>query len=133
MIRHTRSQAELRPAEATRGSRPDATPERRRMVLRECRPVPRNTLRGFCCVELPSGLVVRDISIHQKAGRWWASLPARPVLDAEGRQVRNHAAHAQYAALLGWRDRDLADRFSGAVVELVRLAHPDALDGEAGR
>jgi hypothetical protein len=32
-----------------------------------------------------------------------------------------------HAALLGWRGRDLADRFSAAVVELARAAHPNDL------
>ena len=98
--------------------------DRPRLKLLEWRPIHRNTLCGFANVELPSGLVIRDVSVHQKNGKWWAGLPARPMLDAEGRQIRNHAGKAQYAALLGWRDRELADRFSGAVVELVRAAHP---------
>jgi hypothetical protein len=58
-----------------------------------------------------------------------AALPSRPMLDADGRQVVNHSGKKQYCALLGWRDRDLADRFSAAVVDAVRAAHPDALDG----
>jgi hypothetical protein len=98
------------------------------MRLREpFRALRRNTLRGFAVVELPSGLVIRDIGIHWKGGKWWASLPARPVLDAQGRHISNHAGHKQYATLLGWRDRDLPDRFSAAVVELVRAAHPNDL------
>jgi hypothetical protein len=112
---------------ATWGHRP--TPKAK-MRLVEFKPLRRNTLLGFCVVEMPSGLVIRDISIHQKAGKWWAGLPAKPVLDAEGRHVNNHAGHKQYAALLGWRSRELADRFSAAVVELVRLAHPADLEGE---
>src|SRR5436309_821601 len=81
----------------------------------------------FAVVEL-SGLIIRDVSIHAKGGRLWASLPARPVLDAEGKHVSNHAGHKQYAALLGWGDRSLADAFSARLLELVRAAHPDALD-----
>jgi hypothetical protein len=100
-----------------------------RMKLLEWRPMRKNTLHGFAVVELPSGLVVRDISLHQKAGKWWASLPSRPVLDAEGKHVSNHAGHRQYSALLGWRDRNLADRFSAALIELVRAEHPADLDG----
>jgi hypothetical protein len=106
-----------------------ATGQKPRMRLLEWRPFIKNTLRGFATVELPIGLVIRDISIHDKGGKRWAGLPAKPVLDAEGRHVSNHAGHRQYCALLGWRDRDLADRFSVAVVDAVRAAHPDALDG----
>lgn len=96
------------------------------MRLVEFRAMQRNTLHGFATVELRNGLVVRDLAIHEKGGRWWVSFPARPVLDAEGRHIANHGGHKQYAALLGWRDRDLADRFSAAVIALIREVHPGA-------
>jgi hypothetical protein len=102
-----------------------------RMKLCEWKPMRRNTLHGFAVIEMPSGLVVRDVAIHEKAGKWWASLPSRPVLDSDGKQIVSHAGHRQYAAVLGWRDRDLADRFSAALIELVRAEHPADLDGEA--
>lgn len=101
------------------------TEKPRRARLVEWRTFRKNTLRGFAVIELPSGLIVRDVTLHEKAGKWWAGLPARPVLDAEGRHVANHGGHKQYAAVLGWRDRDLADRFSAVVVELVRAEHPE--------
>ena len=126
------SPPELRRAEAL-CRQPDAEPAgaiaRPKMRLVAFRPLRRNTLIGFCVVELPSGLVIRDISIREKNNKWWASLPSRPMLDADGRQITNHAGHKQYAALLGWRDRDLADRFSAAVVELVRAEHPGVIAG----
>lgn len=42
--------------------------------------------------------------------------------------VTSHAGHKHYAAFLGWRDQDLTDRFSAAVVEIVRASCPDASD-----
>jgi len=42
--------------------------------------------------------------------------------------VRSPGGKAQYASILSWRDRDLADRWSAAVVALVRAAYPDALE-----
>ena len=45
-----------------------------------------NTLRGFCTLRLPSGLVLHDCSVHQKGDRRWIGLPGRPALDSEGRQ-----------------------------------------------
>jgi DNA-binding cell septation regulator SpoVG len=115
--------AECRTA-ATWGDKPPP----RRMRLREWRAQRKNTLWGFCTIELPNGLIIRDISIREKNNKWWASLPSRPMLDADGRQITNHSGHRQYAQLLGWRDRDRADRFSAAVVELVRSEHPSDLD-----
>src|ERR1700687_4616526 len=103
--------------------------ERPRVRLIEWRPIRRNTLCGFAIVEMPNGLVIRELSIHEKAGKRWVGMPAKPVLGQDGRQIENHAHKKQWAVLVGWRDRDLADRFSGAVVELVRAEHPGDLDG----
>jgi hypothetical protein len=36
----------------------------------------------------------------------------------------------QYAAILEWKSRDLSDRFSATVIDLIRQNHPNALDGE---
>jgi hypothetical protein len=107
------------------------------MRLIEFRPLSKNTLRGFAVLELPSGLVVRDVSIHQKGEKCWAGLPSRPMVGSDDKVIRNHAGKVQYAAMLGWRDRGLADRFSAAVVDeairrrfhlvpfVVTIAEPD--------
>ena len=103
-------------------------PAPRRMLLRKWRPLVRNTLRGFADVELPSGLQIDEIAVHVRNGRAWASLPARPMLDADGRHVVREG-EPQYASIMRWRTRELADRWSATVVELVREANPDGLDG----
>jgi hypothetical protein len=43
----------------------------------------------------------------------------------------NHSGQKQYAALPGWKSRDLADEFSRHLVDLVRVHHPEAFDGGA--
>jgi hypothetical protein len=95
-----------------------------RMEPLERRAFRKNTLHEFAVIELSSGLIVRDISIRDKADKWWASLPSFVMLEEDGRQVFNHAGHKQYAALAGRGDRDLADTFSAAVVDLIRRGHP---------
>jgi hypothetical protein len=83
-------------------------------------------LRGFASIELPSGLQVQDCPILVGQNGPWAALPSKPVLDRDGRHVETNGKR-QYAALLKWRDRDLTNRWSAAVIELVRAAHPEAL------
>jgi hypothetical protein len=95
------------------------------LALRGWRPLRRNTLHGVVDVVLPNGLEI-DIAVHVSGGRAWASLPARPVLDG-GRHVIRDGKPA-YVRSLAWRSRDLSDKFSAAVVELVRRTYPDALD-----
>jgi hypothetical protein len=105
-------------------------PPPKRMRLISFRPVVKGSLRGFCNVELPSGLVLKDVSVFVARGKAWAALPARPVIDSDG---RHHVINdkRQYAAAVQWRNRDLNDRWSAAVVELIRAKHPDALDEAA--
>ena len=90
-------------------------------VLRDWRAFSKNTLRGFATIELPSGLVIHDISIHEKNGKWWAAMPAAPQL--ENGQHRFLDGKGQYKRILEWRDRGLSDKFSEVVVGLVRSQH----------
>jgi hypothetical protein len=99
----------------------------RRMQLKAWRPLQKNTLRGFATVELPIGLVITDISVHTKNGKSWASFPAKIQIDKDG-QPRTADGKIQYAKILEWRNRDLSDRFSDAVIQSVLAEYPDALD-----
>jgi hypothetical protein len=102
------------------------------MRLVEWRPLRKNSLRGFATVELSIGLVIEDCPVHLSHSRAWARLPSKPMIDsATGAALRDQASKIRYVPILYWRDRDLGDRWSNAVVGLVRAAHPGALDGGA--
>jgi hypothetical protein len=122
-------EAELRRGEvATWGRRPDAGPlASPKMRLISWKSLVKNSLRGFATVELPIGLKIVDCPVLVSSGKAWASLPTKPVLDRDGKHVKPDGK-PQYSAVLEWKSRDLADRFSEAVVELVRQTHPGGLD-----
>jgi hypothetical protein len=101
--------------------------ERRRIRLLDFRPIRKGKLLGFARIELPIGLLISDIPILTGKNGVFAALPARPLLDPEGRQKRDANGRPQYLAFLEWRDRNISGRFSAAVIELVRAAHPEAL------
>jgi hypothetical protein len=101
-----------------------------RMTLEAFKPLVKGALRGFATVRLPIGLVIADVPICTSHGKVWASLPSKPILDRDGRHVED-GGKKKYASILQWKDRDTADRWSAVVVELVRRAHPDALNGDA--
>jgi DNA-binding cell septation regulator SpoVG len=103
-------------------------PSPKRMRLLSFKPMVKGALRGFATVQLPIGLTIEDCPVLVGRNGAWAALPSRPVLDGEGRQAKPDGK-AQFASILKWRDRDLQDRFSQAVVDLVRQHHPAALDG----
>jgi hypothetical protein len=102
----------------------------RRMRLVSWNPLRKNALRGFATVELPIGLTIADVPVLISRGKAWANLPSKPQIDACGQHRRDANGKPAYTAMLSCRDRHLSDRFSAAVVELVRRQHPEALAGE---
>jgi len=101
--------------------------DRPRMRLISFRPISKGALRGFVSIELPIGLGIEDCPVLVGNNGAWAALPSKPVLDREGRRARSDGK-PQYAAIMKLRDRELQDRFSQAVIKLVRAAHPDVLE-----
>jgi hypothetical protein len=99
------------------------TSDRPLLRITEWHPLHKYTVRGFTTVELPNGLIVRNVSVHSKGGSPCASLPARPMLVRNGIAVRIDVGKTKDSAVLQWRGRDITDRFSAAVVIT-------ALDGE---
>jgi hypothetical protein len=97
------------------------------MRLISWKPLVKNSLRGFATIELPIGLKISDIPVLVSHGKAWASLPSKPQLDKDGQHKRDVNGKPAYAPILEWRDRDLSDRFSAAVVDLIRASHPDVL------
>jgi hypothetical protein len=108
-----------------------STDDRPRMVLESFKPMLKGALRGFASVRLPIGRVITDIPVCTSRGRTWASLPSKTILDREGRHLEENGKK-RYAPFLSWPDRAAADRWSAAVVELVRRHHPDAIDDRGG-
>ena len=98
-------------------------PAPRQLHLVSWKPVPKGALRGFATVELPIGRRIIDIPVLIGANGAWATLPSKPELDSEGRREFGINGKRVYAPVLEWRTRDLANRFSDAVVAAVRQAH----------
>ena len=49
------------------------------------KPLKSNTLHGFCDIVVPElHLRIHDITIHEKNGKRWIGLPAKPQLTREG-------------------------------------------------
>jgi hypothetical protein len=99
----------------------------RRLVSWE--PLANGALRGFRCVDPPIGLKLFDYPVLLGPLRPWASLPSKLQIDREDRQKKDANGKRVFEPLLEWRARDLGDRFSTALIALVRTALPDALDG----
>jgi hypothetical protein len=121
-------QSELRHGEtATGGPRPGIAEQRPKMGLVSWKPVAKGRLRGFTTVELTVGLRLTDCAVFVGAKGAWATLPVKPQLDRDGRQRNGADGKPSYVPILEWRSRDLAERWSKSVVDLVRQRHPAAL------
>jgi hypothetical protein len=103
---------------------------RPRMTLESFKPLRKGALLGFATVRLPNGLIVSDCAVCTSHGKVWASLPSKPIIGRDGQHVEE-GGKKKYAPILTWADRPTADKWSAAVVDLVREHHPDALDGGA--
>jgi len=45
------------------------------------RPHLSGSLRGFFTLELPSGLIINDLTLHEKDGKRWVGLPGKPQIE----------------------------------------------------
>ena len=100
------------------------------MALEDFKRLRKGALLGFATVRLPIGLVIADIPVCTSHGKVWASLPSKPMIGADGRQIERDGKK-RYVPILSWADRQTQDKWSAAVVELVRQHDPEAL-GEGG-
>lgn len=100
-----------------------------RLKLESFRPFSRNTLKGFCTIKIePLGLLIDDVHLHQaENGVRYALLPSKVQLRADGSVIRRDDGKMAYSPVLKFSSRDQQDRFSHAVVELVRRLHPEVL------
>ena len=83
---------------------------------RECE---RNTLQGFAKIRIDKWkLTIDGVCIFKKNGRSWASLPSRPQIGSDKRQIVIDGK-PHYSRFLTFDSREDADQFSAAVCEAV--------------
>ena len=84
------------------------------------KPFQRDTLQGFADLWLRSArLNIRGCAVHERNGKRWVQLPARPQLDKDRQLVRDDADKIQYATVLEFDSREVADRFNAAALKAI--------------
>lgn len=96
------------------------------MKILEWKPMQRNSLRGFVSVQLQSGLIIRDITVHFN-NRAWIGFPAKPLLNDDGSAQRDQRGKVRYVPILEIQDRPTADRFSNLVIDTLSAEYPGAV------
>jgi hypothetical protein len=97
------------------------------------RPFRRGTLCGFATVHINElRLTVHDVAVHQQAGgACWTAMPAKALLDRDGNPRRTGAGKIEYARILNFDSRAVADAFSDAVIEALLTFNPTVFDNES--
>lgn len=95
------------------------------------RPLRSNTLIGFACILIPKlHLRIYDIAIHQKDGKRWIGLPARPQVAKDGTVRRDESGKIAYVRTLEFADRPTADAFAARLIAALLEHSPAAFDEE---
>ncbi len=75
------------------------------------RPFPKNTLQGFATLRLTNiGLEIRDICLHEKNGKRWLAMPAKPY-EKDGKTV--------YAYIIDFYDKGRSDQFQAVALKAL--------------
>lgn len=74
----------------------------------------KNTLKGFVTVRLSNvGLEIRDIAIHEKNGKQWLQLPAKPYAKQDG--------SPGWSYILDFYDKDKLKSFQEVTLKMLQL------------
>jgi hypothetical protein len=71
----------------------------------------KNTLEGFLSLQLPSGLILHNCSLHRKGDSRWVGLPARAYEKSDGGK--------NWEPLVEFTSKESRDRFQAAAITAV--------------
>ncbi len=81
----------------------------------------KNTLRGFLTIRMTNiGAEIRDLTLHQKNGKRWVSLPAKPYEKEDGSQG--------WSYIIKFYDEERGKQFQDAVLGAL-----DIYDGKSNQ
>lgn len=102
---------------------------KRRMRCIAWKPMARNTLRGFLTIQHASGLVLADIGLHERDGRWWVAPPGKPMVGSDGAVMREpDTGKIRYVNIVSFEPDALRHRWSDAVIDAARRDFPEAFE-----
>jgi hypothetical protein len=100
--------------------------------ISDWKPRKSGTLRGFFTVNLASGLVLRELTLHERDGKWWISSPSKLMMGADGVALRDERGKVRYGApLLDFATLQAKRRFRDQVLSELRWAQPEVFAAEA--
>jgi hypothetical protein len=104
------------------------------VIILEWREVRKNSLLGFVRAQMPSGMILSEISINLTSGRYWAGAPSKPMVDREGVALRDDAGKIRYSPpLITFTSKELRNTWSDAIIAAMRQQHPEVFALEPAR
>lgn len=98
-------------------------------AILEWRPFEKNTLRGFFAVQLPSGMVLHQCTLHRGRNSDWIGFPASAQVRDGQAVVLN--GKQQYNKLIEIPDRQRRDAFQASVLAAL-YNHPEVAESLGG-
>jgi len=90
--------------------------------IKSFRKYEKNTLKGFLTVLLqPSGIEIRDLTLHSKNGKRWLNMPSKPY-ESDG--------ETKYQYIVFFPDKDRAKKFQEAALNALDKYRPPEPDPE---
>src|SRR5262245_59728722 len=83
-------------------------------VISDWKAVTKNTLRGFCSITMPSGMVLHNCSLHEKEGSRWLGLPAQKFTKDDG--------STSYKPMVEFTTKLARDRFNTEALRAIDAA-----------
>ena len=90
----------VRPAAANGGHRD--------ILISGFRPHQKNSLKAFFTATLPSGMVLHNLTLHEREGVRWIGLPAQSYVDEQGQR--------QFTRIIEFATRASADKFRDEIL-----------------
>jgi hypothetical protein len=88
------------------------TPVKQAFRASSWRPHLSGTLQGFFRLQLPSGLIINNLTLHQKGDKRWVGLPGVPQIEAGRHRVDPATGKPAYTPTLEISDRQRRDKFT---------------------
>jgi hypothetical protein len=98
-------------------------PPRRSLILLAWAPINRGPLAGRARVLLPCQLEISDIGVFVQGNMRWCQLPSELLRDSDGAVLKDNRGKLRYRSALKWATRDLQERFSHTLIELIEATH----------
>jgi hypothetical protein len=92
------------------------------------RPLRKTNLLGCCKVELPSGMIMDDVTVLLSHRGAWASPPSKPLISRDGVVMKDETGKLRYCPLIQFASSEVRNRRSDLVIEAMRAAHPEVFE-----